>query len=188
MHTFSYKGKQITAISDTHGKHGLLRLPPCDVLIHLGDACDAGNDEELRDFFAWFNMQNAQHKIFVAGNHDLPFDLFPEGAAKMLPENVLFMENSIVEIDDLVIASVKAVPWMQEIVEIDEPVDLLLSHGAPLGILDEGLGCPALKSLIDKCRPKYALFGHVHQATYASIRYNETECVNVCSCDLLRKS
>ena len=186
MYDFTHKNKRIIAVSDTHGRHEQLSVPPCDILIHLGDACNDGDMEQLRDFFLWFEEQNAKHKIFIAGNHDLIFDFNPASARGMIPNDIIYMENNIIKLDGLTIASVKATPWMHEMVEIDEPVDILLSHGTPLGILDDGLGCPKLRFLIEKCKPKYALFGHIHWDKYACATYDKTICVNVCNDSLLK--
>lgn len=48
-------------------------------------------------------------------------------------------------------------------------VDVLITHGAPYGILDktvkgENKGCEELKVIVDKIRPKLFLCGHIHEA------------------------
>ena len=42
MFEFEIKGLKVIALSDTHGLHRNIPVPPCDVLIHAGDACDFG--------------------------------------------------------------------------------------------------------------------------------------------------
>ena len=37
---------QITTLSDTHGHHHQLQLPGGDLLIHTGDVCNRGSQEE----------------------------------------------------------------------------------------------------------------------------------------------
>ena len=38
-------------ISDTHGKHSLLKdLPKADVIVHTGDITEDGTEEEVKDF------------------------------------------------------------------------------------------------------------------------------------------
>ncbi|HFU75163.1 MAG TPA: metallophosphoesterase, partial [Arcobacter sp.] len=58
-------------ISDTHSKHEFLTLKGADVLIHCGDFCTRGHREEIMDFLEWFSAQEHEHKILIAGNHDL---------------------------------------------------------------------------------------------------------------------
>ena len=58
-------------ISDTHGKHQLLKdLPDADVIVHAGDITEDGTEEEVKDFIEWFSGLPYVHKIFIAGNHD----------------------------------------------------------------------------------------------------------------------
>lgn len=98
---FHYKNKKIVTISDTHGHHRELIIPNTDFLIHCGDACTDGNVEQLKDFFQWFSAQRARYKIFVAGNHDLPFDLDLEGAINLITNNVVYLENRYAVMDGI---------------------------------------------------------------------------------------
>jgi len=66
---------QVVCLSDTHGHHGTLRLPPGDVLLHAGDFTHGGTVAEARAFLAWFSRAGTfTHRILIAGNHDLVFD------------------------------------------------------------------------------------------------------------------
>lgn len=59
----------------THGMHRLLDiLKGIDIVIHC---CDAGEMQKLLDFFVWYEGLPIPHKVFVHGNHDLPFELEP---------------------------------------------------------------------------------------------------------------
>ena len=141
MFEFEIKGLKVIALSDTHGLHRNIPVPPCDVLIHAGDACDFGNKEQLEDFFDWYQEQPAQYKIFVS--------------------------------------SIAARPRLQCLVE-KEPVDVLITHGAPFGIQDEeGKGCKDLTNLIQTLAPQYALFGHCHKGDKSPLRIGKTIYVNV---------
>lgn len=66
---------RLVIISDTHGAHDRLQLPPGDVLLHCGD-CFQGiapfrrDKKALIEFFAWLNAQPFAVKIFMGGNHD----------------------------------------------------------------------------------------------------------------------
>lgn len=59
-----------TTISDTHGYHRQLKLSTSDVIIHAGDICHYGSDEQLRDFLIWYSELDFEYKILVCGNHD----------------------------------------------------------------------------------------------------------------------
>lgn len=72
---------------------------------------------------------------------------------------------------------------------VDIPkVDILVTHGPPYGIADLGkvdskhLGCPSLLQKIKEIRPKYHLFGHIHESGGKSFTENETIFVNISQC------
>lgn len=178
MYQFIYKNQKIIALSDTHGRHREISIPTCDILIHLGDACNNGDEAQLTDFFAWFKHQQAKYKLFVAGNHDLPFDLNPEDAQLMIPSEVIYMSNSSLIIEDIAFVSVEARPWMHQPVECKSRADIFLSHGIPDGI---GLsdGCSILMQTIITSKAKIALFGHVHLSAQPIVVHNDIQFVNV---------
>ena len=73
-------------ISDTHGFHRRLELPPGDVLIHSGDFSKrVGTLEEVTDFSRWLENLDYQHKIIIAGNHEWSFDLGKENILRKYP-------------------------------------------------------------------------------------------------------
>ena len=61
-------------ISDTHGRHDELALPPGDVLCVAGDVTRRGTLPELAAFAAWLRAQPHATKLLVAGNHDTSLD------------------------------------------------------------------------------------------------------------------
>ena len=67
---------KITAISDTHSLHHQLNLPGGDLLIHAGDVCNRGTQQEAVNFMEWIEKQPYTYKIFIAGNHDFFFENF----------------------------------------------------------------------------------------------------------------
>jgi Icc-related predicted phosphoesterase len=67
---------RIVCISDTHNAspgQGYT-LPPGDILIHAGDLTNNGQPSEIRKALAWLRETDYEHKIVVAGNHDLALD------------------------------------------------------------------------------------------------------------------
>ena len=62
---------RILHLSDTHNCHHRLRdLPEADVVVHSGDFCMVGTEQEALDFLNWFCDLPYKHKIFICGNHD----------------------------------------------------------------------------------------------------------------------
>lgn len=179
MFQLEYKSKQIAAISDTHGNHRKINIAECDILIHCGDACTDGNMEQLEDFFNWFSTQKSKYKIFIAGNHDLIFDLDPNNAVLMIPSNVIFLEDQSVTIGGIHFNSIAARPWLHSNYPAKK-CDILLTHGPAFSILDDGLGCQYLKSYLDESQPEYFLFGHIHQQGGKQEIRGESICINLC--------
>ena len=62
---------RILHLSDTHNCHRWLRdLPEVDAVVHSGDFCMVGSEQEAIDFLNWFCDLPYPHKIFICGNHD----------------------------------------------------------------------------------------------------------------------
>ena len=68
-------GVRIICISDTHMKHGSLQIPDGNILVHTGDFSSLGRWDDIKRFADWFASQPHQHKILIAGNHDLTLEL-----------------------------------------------------------------------------------------------------------------
>jgi len=175
-----YRDKHITLLSDTHAKHRDLNIPPTDVIVHCGDACNGGNLEELIDFFSWFSELPAIYKIFVPGNHDLIFDLEPELAKNLVPENIILLENSGCLIEDILFHSVVARPWLHSLPEFpQQSIDFLLTHGPAFSILDQETGCKLLYDYVKSVQPVYHIFGHIHETSGQEVTKNGICFMNV---------
>ena len=74
MLTIGPKKLRIVCISDTHGMHRMLLVPPGDVLIHAGDITMRGEEDKIKDFDAWLGELPHKHKIVICGNHDFCFE------------------------------------------------------------------------------------------------------------------
>ena len=183
---------KITIIADTHGMHELLLLTEGDVLIHAGDITEYGSEEEVMNFLSWFAKQPFKYKIFIAGNHDL----FLESCSalkrkRFMPHDVTYLQNSITEIDGLKIFGSPVTPYYlgmafnkREGKEIKRcwdkiPLDtnILITHGPPKGIMDNGFGCKTLMNKLTVIKPILHVFGHVHEQ-HGSLQQNETYFVN----------
>ncbi len=160
-----------------------MSLPPCDILIHSGDA----NINTIRDmnmFMAWMNSQPAKHRIYVAGNHDDMCEAVPGLVKKLFNENeIIYLDNTRIVLEGIKIWGSPYTPqynnWAfmkprgDEMLRIwkmiPEDTDLLITHGPPMHILDmtdEGIaaGCWDLDFIVKKIKPKLHLFGHIHEA------------------------
>ena len=174
-------------ISDTHTKHRELNLPGGDALIHAGDIMGSGYDlAEITDFLSWFDKQDYEHKIFIAGNHDRIFEDKPELMERILMEqypDIIYLQDSSVTIDGINFYGSPWTPafcgWAFQIHNdtetykyIPEDTDVLITHGPAYGILDqyvmpngklsEHLGSKGLHKWIDDNNPKLHICGHIH--------------------------
>jgi len=194
---------QLLLISDTHGQHHKLSLPSTDILIHAGDVSSRGSKAEIIDFLDWFEKQDAQHKIFIAGNHDFFFEkATSEEVNAIIPKNVIYLNDSGITIEGINIWGSPVQPWFhnwafnrQRGAEINkhwklipEKTDILITHGPAYGILDrtignELVGCEDLLRRVEKVQPKLFVFGHIHEA-YGIRQVNGTDFVNASVLDI----
>lgn len=185
--------KRITLISDTHTKHRQLELPRGDVLVHAGDLMNSGYSfYEIEDFCKWFESQNYDECIFIAGNHDRLFEDKPEEVAEILDAyGITYLQDSqhtVGEEWDDDKFTVWGSPWQPEFYnwafnlprrgpglqmkwnQIPEGLGILVTHGPPQEILDVSgppyneplLGCELLRVRVDEVKPKIHVFGHIH--------------------------
>ena len=152
------------AFADTHGMYRRLFIPvDADILICAGDACEGFNPADLEDFFAWYAAIPAKLRIFDPGNHDRIFNTNQDRARSLIPNGVVYLENEGIENDGIRFYSVPARPYLKTQLAIPEDMDFLITHGPAYGYLDRGLGCKNLYLSIASARPKYHIFGHVHE-------------------------
>lgn len=189
---------KIVFISDTHGQHRKLKnLPKADLIIHGGDVSKLGKAHEVEDFIHWFLRLDYAHKIFIAGNHDFYFeDYSRDFIQKKLTSNCHYLSNSGVEIEDVKIWGSPVTPtffnWAFNVNRgkpiqkywnmIPSDTDILVTHGPIGGILDRttsniNAGCDDLLKTVNKVKPKFHLFGHIHEA-YGKEKVKETTFVN----------
>jgi Icc-related predicted phosphoesterase len=174
---------RFVTISDTHGQHEALQLPPGDVLLHAGDVSGRGKPEEVLSFVNWFAVQPFEHKIFIAGNHDFYFE--KETAVNIqaiLPEGITYLNDSGTTINGIHIWGSPVTPWFfdwafnrQRGADIQRHwdlipanTDILLTHGPVYGILDqttrgERVGCQDLLAKVRAIKPRFCICGHIHE-------------------------
>ena len=188
---------KIVIISDTHNKHKGVKIPEGDVIIHAGDMSSMGRHHEIRNFCDWLMKLDFKHKIIVPGNHDFFFERNLDNMIRdAVPEPIKYLINEYVEIDGIKIWGSPITPkfcdWAymmdddligEHWKKIPEGIDILVTHGPPYGILDncrngQRVGCKKLLDRIKIVKPKYHIFGHIHDG-YGIETHGETTFINV---------
>ncbi len=180
---------KITCISDTHNQHNNIPskyLTGGDCIIHSGDMTGRGTRTEVEAFLVWYNELPYTNKILIAGNHDFFFEQAPEyeiEAVLAKYPNIIYLNDSGVEIDGLKIWGSPVQPWFYnwafnkkgtdickhwDMIPLD--TDILITHGPAKGYLDLTLhgdvtGCPYLLEKISEIKNlKLFVHGHIHEA------------------------
>ena len=201
---------RITFISDTHNKHKQVTssLPGGDLLIHAGDLTSMGYQHEIQGFCSWFDKLNDyDHKVFIAGNHDWGFQDNTEKIMEIVNsykwidylQDDMFMFGKTDNYEDMV--KIWGSPWQPEFYNwafnlpregeelrekwalIPSDIDILVTHGPAYGYLDrviggwENLGCELLAEAIKVKKPKIHVCGHIHSG-YGYIFDGETHYIN----------
>ncbi|MBK8208192.1 MAG: metallophosphatase domain-containing protein [Planctomycetes bacterium] len=195
---------RLVCISDTHGRHDRLELPPGDVLIHAGDFCGVGDADDVAGFALWFHSQPFAQRIVVAGNHDLLFEHVPEIAEDILRQacpGVHYLRDSGIEIDGVrfwgspwqprfmnwAFNLERGEPLRQVWAQVPDGIDVLITHGPPHGILDKTrhgdlVGCEELRAALPRIKPRVHIFGHIHEGA-GQLKAGGVHFVNASSLD-----
>lgn len=182
----------ITCLSDTHGLHRRIKdIKLADMIIHAGDISNFGEEHQVLDFLNWFSNLPHQYKIFIAGNHDFFFERETKPYIdKKMPENVIYLNDSGCTIEGITIYGSPITPRFMDwafnrdrgkVIEkhwnlIPDNTEILITHGPPFGKMDANAnnfrtGCEDLLKTVNKIKPNYHIFGHIHEAY--GMTYNE---------------
>jgi len=182
---------KVVATSDIHGE--LPKIPKCDLFLLAGDVCPLDNHTPnhqrawLRsDFSDWLEDVPADHKVWIAGNHDFACEApgFRRIADK-LPGK--YLQDDTVDINDVRIFGTPWVPnlrnWafyhttdeFEALGERFPECDIALLHGPPYGVLDfcpgyGRIGAPWMYEAIRRVQPKRVVFGHIHEGYGTSVK------------------
>jgi Icc-related predicted phosphoesterase len=198
---------KITCISDTHNKHKKLDgfLHGGDLLLHAGDISSMGYEHEINGFAYWFNkLNNYDHKVFIAGNHDWGFQNNSEKIKGLLTgyKDIDYLQDEIMGIQEGDGPEIKiwGSPWQPEFHNwafnlprgealkekwdmIPNNTDILIVHGPPYGKLDYvpfdsvNVGCEELMKKIEEIKPKIVVCGHIHEG-YGYVFDGNTHYIN----------
>lgn len=177
-------------ISDTHGYHELLTIPKgIDVVIHSGDHSNYRdvyrNEAEAHNFLHWYSKLKIKYKVLIAGNHDALASEWNTKFRDLCKKlGIIYLQDESVTIKGIKIYGSPYTPrfgnwhFMKDRGKIDrvwqaipEDTRILVVHGPPKGVLDsahdfnnyiEQCGCGALMKRVQKIKPDYVLFGHIH--------------------------
>lgn len=186
---------KLCIISDTHNKHKrLAKLPDADVIIHAGDFTSMGHSHEIVTFMQWYSKLPYKYKIVIAGNHDWLFETHRLLALEKVPENVIYLEDSGVEIEGIKFWGTPVqLPFnnwafnrpeeklAQHWQAIPDDTDVLITHQPPYSIFDWSVydlkhtGSPSLyKEVVERIKPKVHIFGHIHSGYGIKVIENTT--------------
>jgi Icc-related predicted phosphoesterase len=175
---------KVVYFSDTHERHRqLLPIPDGDLLIFGGDCTTGGDRTVFEDFCAWFFALPHRYKIFIRGNHDAMGDqIVTADVKKRLPPRVWLLDDELINIDGIAIYGTPFHPSLHGVraelrtrlrreawAKIPPDIDILITHAPPHGILDttgsvKHAGCKDLLSAVYRAKPRWHLFGHIHEA------------------------
>lgn len=167
-----------------------------DLLIHAGDFtffCERLN--VIRDFNAWLGELPFRHKVVVPGNHERIMYTRPELRSFITNATLLVNEAATIEgvklwgspvtCDDEAFGCGTAEERRELYASIPAGTDIVITHGPPHGILDEEFngsgvhrGCAELRAAVERVKPSYHIFGHVH-ASHGAAKFGETISANV---------
>ena len=200
---------KLVLLSDTHTLHNEMQVPEGDVLIHAGDMCMSGRASEAQKCLDWLNkllyQGTVKYVVAIAGNHDWAFAK-PHMKNTLDYGQVIYLENSSVNIDGVNFYGSPVTPWFYDwafnvprgaairkywdMIPEAGMVDVLITHGPPMGILDRAypkrlsqhLGCEELLLRVQDSVPLLHVFGHIHGG-YGSEIVGQTHFVNAAVCD-----
>lgn len=187
---------KIVAIADLQGQGPNIEptlIPNGDLLLIAGDLTSWGSIEELKECNKWLGLLRHKYKVIIGGNHDRSLE---EGIGKQVFTNAIYLENELVDIEGVKIwgspvNEMNDILWFrafannqQELCQmIPEGLDILLTQGGPYMILDrvitgEHVGSKPIMEAVKKTKPKYHIFGHIHES-YGRYEDENTTYLNV---------
>ncbi|MFH1317298.1 MAG: metallophosphoesterase [Candidatus Woesearchaeota archaeon] len=183
---------KIVILGDIHGKWDKANaiisheLEDNGVALSTGDFCNY-------DYKPWKNKK----LVFVHGNHDNPSvlgELFRQpkdlialraGDVYTLPDNTRVLGFPGVYSPHFFnhgeeVSKFYTVKDVEKALQTDVPIDILLSHEAPLGVVQKNgadVGKEHITRLIEELKPRLAIFGHHHN--FYESRVGQTEIIGM---------
>lgn len=175
---------KIVCMSDIHGQYHKFgfEIPDGDVFVFTGDIShNKLEDLNVKSFNKFLNSLPHKHKVIICGNHDFIFEQ-KDGHELITGEGVHYLQDEEIIIDGVKFYGSPWQPWFYNWAfnlkrgkaladvwaKIPDDVNVLLTHGAPQGILDvapngDVTGCEDLKVRLQSLKDlKLNCFGHIH--------------------------
>lgn len=191
---------RVVCLSDTHQRHGAVRVPDGDLLLVAGDVTRRGHPDELAAFDDWLGALPHPAKVWVAGNHDFGLQDDPDAPARI--RHATYLCDAATTVGGLTIWGSpwqpvffdwafnlpRGAPLREKWALVPPGTAILVTHGPPRGILDrtqlgEHVGCDDLLDAVRAIRPRLHVFGHIHESAGREER-DGTVFVNASVCDL----
>jgi len=186
---------RIICIADTHLLHEKIEYPQGDILIVAGDITPLGNGYDTKNVLRFLSQLKYKHIILIAGNHDFWFEDYPLAEEITKTYNITYLNDSGVTINGIKFWGSPVSPefcnWAFNRSQlqlrkhwnlIPKDTDVLITHTPPYSILDQNkskhnCGCKELLKRINIIKPKYSIFGHIHES-YGSLIQNDITFIN----------
>jgi Icc-related predicted phosphoesterase len=184
-------------------------VPEGDILVHSGDLTNVGEMREIIEVGNWFRELSTRFQfiVYCAGNHYWMFQRNRSMALELMnldPEKVIYLEDSATTVMGLKVYGSPVQPtffdWAFNVDRgpaikrywdlIPEDLDVLITHGPPMGIGDQSvpwigskhLGCEELMAAVERTKPKIHAFGHIHGGR-GQTKYENTLFLNAAICN-----
>ncbi len=177
-------------------------MPEGDMLICAGDLAGWGSLTELGAFNNWLGGLDYRYIILVLGNHDQAGRQID--GRSFFTNATHYLQDELVEIEGLKIygspineMNSLRLNWdwafcdpnyIKRAAEaIPSDLDILVTHGGPLGYLDKlkdgrHVGSVDIRAAIDREKPRYSIFGHIHESR-GILKTKHTTFINASLCD-----
>ena len=202
-------------------------IPAGDVLLFAGDFTMLGRESTIHSFLSWLDGQPFKTKIIIGGNHELTLhrdamlNNYPEakedantviaGLVSVSKKHCTYLEHEQLEVEGFNLfatpysAGYPAYAFHQILSEqrhalwqtLPDNIDILMTHGPPLNILDFAAdrtkplsnihaGDQELRDRVAEINPLVHLFGHIHEAHGVSSE-GGILFINAAICDVEKK-
>lgn len=181
---------RVVVISDTHNEHGpnYLKIPEGDILVHCGDFTHKSDwrglkegevPQSLHKFNEFLGTLPHEHKIVIAGNHEIGFNNLKRREIRQLLSNATYIEDQTVVVKGI---RFYGSPWTsstnmafsarrsklgEKWAKIPNDTDILITHLPPFGVLDQAwVGSPPKDTPREVCEvcgkvhPSHTHWGH----------------------------
>jgi len=182
----------VVAVSDTHGVPlDSVPLPKGDIFVYAGDMCGKSQYWEVSEFARMVKALPYEHKVVIAGNHDIPVSDYQEMRDELASVSHYLQDSGVTIIglrfygspyspdffpDNWVFNQTrKSTGTVARWNAIPDDVNVLITHGPPQGVLDKcpalrdrsqyvSVGCEVLRKRVAELSAlKLHVFGHIHE-------------------------